>query len=135
LRELLGNRTILLMEDDPWLRDSLAQFLRDNGCRVLALEDIPSGRFALEANRFDVVICDHRLAGGDGMAYLALARSFLPDAILILLTGDRVEGVLPAAERAGVDEVIGVPFTVETMDRSFLLALTRSAGRRTSPTG
>ena len=128
LYELLRNRKTLLVENDPWIRDSLAQFLRDKGCRVLALVDIPSGHFALDTNRFDVVICDHGPQGGDGLAYLALARRVLPDAILILLTGDRAETVRPKAERAGVDEVIGKPFTVDTMERAFERALTRVAG-------
>ncbi len=126
------NRKTLLVEDDPWIRDSLAQYLRDKGCRVLALGDIPSGHFTLDANRFDVVICDHGSPGGDGLAYLALARRVLPDAILILLTGDRAEAVRPAAKRVGVDEVIGVPFTVATMERSLERALQRlnGTGRR-----
>jgi CheY-like chemotaxis protein len=69
------------------------------------------------------------------VAYLARARSALPDAILILLTGDRKETVRPEAERAGVDEVIGKPFTVETMERSIERALRRldGAGRRPPP--
>jgi DNA-binding response OmpR family regulator len=128
LYELLRNRKILLVESDPWIGDSLEQFLRDTGCRVLALGDIPSGHFTLDANRFDVVICDHGRPGGDGLTYLALARRALPDAVLILLTGDRVEDVRPAAERAGIDEVIGKPFTVDTMERAFERALTRVAG-------
>jgi len=128
LGELLMNRKTLLVEDDPWIRDSLAQFLRDKGCRVLALWDIPSGHFSLDANRFDVVICDHGPPRLDGLAYLALARRVLPDAILILLTGDRAEAVRQEAERAGVDEVIEKPFTVATMERAFERALARVAG-------
>jgi DNA-binding response OmpR family regulator len=127
LHELLRNRKTLLVESDPWIRDSLEQFLRDKGCRVLALVDIPSGHFTLDANRFDVVICDHGRPGGDGLTYLALARRALPDAVLILLTGDRAETVRPMAERAGVDEVIVKPFTVDTMERAFERALTRVA--------
>ena len=132
LYELLRNRKILLVEDDPWIRDSLVRFLSDKGCRVVAPGGVPSELFVLDANRFDVVICDHRPPRLDGLAYLALARSALPDAILILLTGDREEAVRPGAERAGVDEVIGKPFTVETIERSFERALQRlnGSGRR-----
>jgi two-component system C4-dicarboxylate transport response regulator DctD len=133
LYELLRNRKILLVEDDPWIMDSLVRFLWDKGCRVVALGGVPSGVFVLDANRFDVVICDHRPPRLDGLAYLALARRALPDAILILLTGDREETVRPEAERAGIDEVIGKPFTVETMERSIERALQRfdGAGRLT----
>jgi DNA-binding response OmpR family regulator len=132
LYELLRNRKILLVVDDPWIRDSLGQFLRDKGCRVVALEGAPSGIFVLETNRFDIVICDHGPPKLDGLAYIALARRALPDAILILLTGDRAEAVRPEAERAGVDEIIGKPFTVETMERTIERALQRinGAGRR-----
>jgi two-component system phosphate regulon response regulator OmpR len=132
LYELLGNRKILLVADDPWIRDSLGRFLLDEGCRVIALGGVPSGRIVLKMNRFDVVICDHRPPRLDGVAFLALARCALPDAILILLTGDREETVRPEAERAGVDEVIGKPFTVETMERSIERALQRldGTGRR-----
>jgi DNA-binding NtrC family response regulator len=133
LYELLGNRKILLVEDDPWIRDSLGRFLRDKGCRVLALEGVPSGLFVLEANRFDVVICDHNPPRLDGVSYLALARCALPDAILILLTGDRAEALRPEAEHAGVDEILGKPFTAETMERSIERALQHpnGNGRRT----
>ena len=137
LYELLRNRKILLVEDDPWIRDSLVRFLSDKGCRVVAPGGVPSGLFVPDANRFDVVICDHRPPWLDGVAYLALARSALPDAILILLTGDREEAVRPEAERAGVDEVIGKPFTVDTIERSFERALQRlnGSGRRVPLSG
>jgi len=58
----------------------------------------------------------------------AQVREQVPDAILILLTGDRAEAVRPEAERAGVDEVIEKPFTVATMERAFERALARVAG-------
>jgi DNA-binding response OmpR family regulator len=132
LYEHLRNLKILLVEDDPWIRDSLVRFLRDKGCHVVALGGVPTGLFVLDTNRFDVVICDHGPPRLDGLAYLALARRTLPDAILILLTGDRAEAARPEAERAGIDEVIGKPFTVESMERSFERALQHinGTGRR-----
>lgn len=119
----LKKRKILLLEIDPWIRDALAMYLGERGCFVAVLSGIPAGRFVVDGDCFDIVICDHRPPELDGVGYLAEVRLALPQAILILLTAEHPGTVLLQAGAAGIDDVIQKPFVFETMEKSFERAL------------
>ncbi len=88
-----GGRTgrILLVEDDPDVRDLLRQLLQDEGCQV---EVAPDGQRAVDkvasgAFRPDLVVADNNLpAGMTGVQAAAKLRESLPGVPVIILTGD-----------------------------------------------
>jgi two-component system, OmpR family, response regulator len=119
---------ILVVEDDPALRDSLAVALRAEDYEVETAADGTAGLACLDAFRPDLAVLDVRLpAGPDG---LALARELRArgDAPVLFLSAlgdlqDRLAGF-----EAGGDDYLTKPFsTSELLAR--LQALLRRSGR------
>lgn len=61
---------ILVVEDDPDIRDALGELLADEGYDVVAARSGDEGFTQLHAGRFDVVLSDYSLPGCTGMAML-----------------------------------------------------------------
>ena len=94
-----GPRTghILVVEDDPDLRDLLRQLLQDEGHEV---EVAPNGQSAVDkiadaSFRIDLVIADYNLPGGmTGLQVASRLRESFVDVPAIILTGDISTGTL-----------------------------------------
>ena len=50
----LRNITILLIDDDEWIRDSLCIFFESDGCHVTALETTEEGMGAIRKQAYDI---------------------------------------------------------------------------------
>ena len=102
-----GSRSgdILVVEDDPDLRELLRQLLQDEGHRVElastgqgAVDKVADGSF-----RPDLVVADYNLPGGmTGLQVAARLREGLPDTPVIILTGDISTGTLQDVTRHGL---------------------------------
>jgi len=77
---------VLLIDDEPELRESLAEFLRDAGHHAREARDGDEGLALLEAEPVDVVLCDVRLPKMDGLTLLRKARERRPAIDFILMT-------------------------------------------------
>jgi DNA-binding response OmpR family regulator len=86
-----ASRRILVVEDEPAIRQLNAQVLLGSGYQVAAAEDGVAGWKALHANHFDLLITDHnmpRLSGVELVKKVRAARMTLP---VILATGSLPE--------------------------------------------
>src|SRR5262245_22244319 len=77
---------ILLVDDEPSARITLALLLRRRGHEVHEAEGVAPATEALEAQAFDVVITDLWMPDGQGLEVLQTTRARWPDANVILLT-------------------------------------------------
>ena len=108
-------QSILVVDDDPAIRDALALLLEDEGYAVLAA---PDGLAALEAvarDSPDLVITDLYMPGLDGSGLIARLRSERPDLPII---------VVSAGIRVSPPD--GVPFFAKPFDSEHLLATVAS---------
>ncbi|SEN79245.1 Response regulator receiver domain-containing protein [Sphingomonas gellani] len=64
---MIKARTILLVEDEPSLRDELAELLITLGFRCLATDNGAAAFDVLKCERVDLLLCDVNLAGEDGL--------------------------------------------------------------------
>jgi two-component system response regulator FlrC len=104
---------LLLVEDDPSLREAL--------CATLALEDIAfeaveSAEAALEAvqeHEWSVVISDIRLPGASGLKLLAQARHLRPQLPVVLMTAYADAQTAVEALKGGARDFLMKPFTAE----------------------
>jgi signal transduction histidine kinase len=92
LKVPVAGLSVLVVDDDPVLRDSLANTLRDEGHRVTLAgggqEGIDLFRSAQQgAQPFDVVLTDLGMPYVDGRQVAAAVRAIAPDTPIILLTG------------------------------------------------
>ncbi len=85
-----GRGRLLVVEDDPGLRDLLISVLGDVGHHADAVSDGPAALRLVASIRPDLVITDYNLPGGmDGLEVLTRLRERLgPHLPVIVLTGD-----------------------------------------------
>ena len=78
--------TILLVDDEPSARGTMALLLKRRGHRVIEAADVRAATKALADSPFEVVVTDLRMPDGDGLDVLRAAKAHCPDADVILLT-------------------------------------------------
>ncbi|GAB4401882.1 MAG: two-component system response regulator PrmA [Rhodoferax sp.] len=117
---------LLIIEDDPLLRDGLVDQLRLSGHRVVAATDGEHGLQQLSLERFDALVLDLGLPDIDGLTLLQSLRRRLPALPVLILTArdgleDRIQGL-----NAGADDYLTKPFALGEL-QARLAALLRRA--------
>ena len=77
---------ILLVDDEPSARATMALLLRKRAHRVIEAADVAAATKALADTAFEVVVTDLRMPDGDGLDVLRAAKAHCPEADVILLT-------------------------------------------------
>jgi two-component system response regulator HydG len=78
--------TILVVDDEPSARTTLALILKKRGHRVSQAEGVGAAAKVLADESFDVVVTDLRMPDGDGLDVLRTVRAHAPDSAVIVLT-------------------------------------------------
>src|SRR2546427_10695954 len=76
---------ILVADDEPGVRESLAEVLRDAGYEVQAVADGDAALAALQSRDFGMIITDLRMPGADGIAVLKRAREVSPQTLVLVM--------------------------------------------------
>ena len=77
---------LLVVDDEPSARSTLALLLRKRGHRVLEAEGVAAATTRLAEEVFDLVVTDLRMPDGDGLDVLRAAKAQAPATEVILLT-------------------------------------------------
>lgn len=106
---------LLLIEDYPPLRKSVAKGLREAGFAVDATGDGNEGLWYAMGNEYDAIILDLMLPGMDGLGILKRLRSRGRQSHVLILTArdtvpDRVKGL-----NLGADDYLVKPFAFEEL--------------------
>jgi DNA-binding response OmpR family regulator len=119
---------ILVVDDDPQIRELLEEYLAENALRVSVASSGQQMSKILADEAIDLVILDLRLAGEDGMA---IARSLRDQSAIpiVMLTGVRDEADRVMGLELGADDYLTKPFSPRE-----LLARIRTVLRRTKST-
>jgi DNA-binding response OmpR family regulator len=102
--------TVLVVDDEPIVRDVVVRYLRRDGFDTLEAGDGDAARAMIEDGRPDLVVLDLMLPGIDGLALCRWIRasSDLPIIMLTALgeTADRIVGL-----ELGADDYVSKPFS------------------------
>jgi len=111
--------TVLLVEDDEFIRGNLAEVLAAQSHVVIQAGDAPAALGVLASARVDVLVADLGLPGISGAELARRARADHPALGVVFATGDRL-----AARQAGVARAVVLvkPFQPEELG----LALSRA---------
>lgn len=118
-----GAVRILVVDDEPSIREILCDFLRMEGFHV---QDAPDGRAALTVlaqHRFNLLISDLKMPEMGGLELLAEAREQYPDLVSLLMTGYGTVETALAAMKNGAFDYILKPFKVEEVVHTVKRAL------------
>ena len=108
----MTHATVLVVDDEPLIRWSLAERLKADGCDVL---QAATGAAALEqlADGIDLVLLDHRLPDTDGVTVLRKIKAFDREILVILLTANTSIEIAVDAMRHGAFHFANKPFNVD----------------------
>src|SRR5207249_2654011 len=108
---------ILIVDDELLIRETLAEFLEQEGFTVSACADAEEALALVETRSFDVALCDVHLPGMDGLELLERLLKISPTTFVLLITAfATVESAVEAFQRGAhdylmkpilLDEVLG----------------------------
>lgn len=118
--------SILVIDDEEFVRETLAEMLADLNHRVVTAD---SGRAALEkvaTDEFDVVFTDLAMPEMDGWETARAIRKRRPDIPVVLVTGYGATAQPPSGELDLVAGIIGKPFDFDQVTLTLTRVLARS---------
>ncbi len=78
---------ILIIDDEKAIRNSLGEILSDEGYEVDTAEDGPSALAKVDKERFDVIFCDIKMPGMDGIEVLEKLVADGVDSVVVMISG------------------------------------------------
>ncbi len=117
---------ILVVDDDPSVRDVIHVLLREEGYICTSVENAEAALDALRLEEYPLVICDVRMPIHDGFWLLDRLRENQPDTAVIMLTafGD-TEAAVQCLRNGAADYLLKPPKVTE-----LVRAIERALGRR-----
>jgi DNA-binding NtrC family response regulator len=105
---------VLVVDDEPLIRWSLAETLEERGYAVLEAGDGQETLKALStvAEPFDVILLDYRLPDSNDLGLLETIRTITPRTAVIMMTAFGTPEVLAGALALGAYRVVPKPFEV-----------------------
>ena len=113
---------VLLVEDEPVVREAVARILRPEGLTLDRVEDVDGALARLRKADYRVVLCDLMLPGFSGFDLLERVTGDRPQLPVILITGyATIENALSAFKKGAFD------FLPKPFDVAELLGVVRRA--------
>jgi len=101
---------VLIVDDDESLRESLALVLGAEGWEVSVAADAAQALARFDEANPDLVLCDLRMPGRDGLSLLPELSRRRPDAPVILMSAYGTEELALEAMRRGAYDYLAKPF-------------------------
>lgn len=121
--------SILIVDDEESVRDSLYNWFIEDGYRVESAENAKKALTILESDQFDIILADIKMPGMDGLEMLRRIKSIKPDSIVIVMTAFATVDTAVKALKDGAYDYITKPF-----DPDDLTHLIRNATKQISLT-
>ncbi len=104
---------ILIVEDDPKMRDALQYIMRKEGYGVDAVGEGESALEKLKTTDYELIISDLKLPGMDGMDVLRAAKKYKPYVGVIVITAYGTIDSAVVAMKSGAEDYITKPFNID----------------------
>jgi len=119
--------SILIVDDEESVRDSLYSWFTEDGYRVERAENARKALTILESDQFDIVLADIKMPGMDGLEMLRRIKAHKQDSIVIVMTAFATVDTAVKALKDGAFDYITKPF-----DPDDLTHLIRNATKQIS---
>ena len=117
---------VLVIDDEPFVRDTLGEILRQQHHQVVVANDGVSGLARFSESPFDLVMTDLAMPGMSGWQVAQAVKAVRPQVPVVLVTGWGVEVQPDEMHTHGVDRVMTKPFRFEDVQE--VVASFRGAG-------
>jgi DNA-binding NtrC family response regulator len=119
--------TVLVVEDEAYVRESLGELLRARGYHVILAGTLEHALDCLARAPVDAVLTDLKMPGGDGLELTRRIGATSPDLPVLVLTGHGTISSAVACMKAGASDYILKPADPEALE----VALERALSTRT----
>ena len=121
--------SILIVDDEESVRDSLYNWFIEDGFRVECAENAKKALTILESGEFDIILADIKMPGMDGLEMLRRIKTLRKDSIVIVMTAFATVDTAVKALKDGAYDYVTKPF-----DPDDLTHLIRNATKQISLT-
>ncbi len=133
---------ILVIDDEKSIRNTLQDILTHENYEVVLAEDGQEAIEKADQQKFDVVLCDVKMPGMDGIEVLDRFREIDPDATFVMISGHGTIDTAVEAIKKGAFDFISKPLDLNrllitirnAMDKTRLVNETRALKRKVSKT-
>ena len=105
-KKMAGMKT-LLIDDSDVVRDTLTMVYAFKNCFIRAVSNAEDGFDALEQEHFDIIICDFKLPGINGVQFFERVIELYPDSVRVLISGYGNDEIISRAIETGIQYVPG----------------------------
>ncbi len=106
---------VLIIDDEPLMRISIADALKDEGCQVKVASTGLEGVDMIRKESFEIVITDLRLPGMDGLQILQTCKEVSPKTGVIVITAHGSVETAVVAMKMGAYDYITKPFSMDEL--------------------
>jgi two-component system OmpR family response regulator/two-component system phosphate regulon response regulator OmpR len=130
-KDSIQKDTIYVTDDDPGIRELVAEYLTAQGYAVETAEDAATLDRLLEARLPDLLVLDWMMPGEDGLsiARRLRARSGFPPIIMLSARGEDIDRIIGL--EVGADDYLPKPFNPRELLARIRAVLRRQAGAAT----
>ena len=100
---------LLVVDDEPSVRDSLIKWFREAGYEVATAENASDALTRLADQSWDAALVDIKIHAADGIELQRRMREIDPELLVILMTGDAAVKTAVAALKSGVYDYVTKP--------------------------
>ncbi|MBL0169079.1 MAG: response regulator [Propionivibrio sp.] len=127
-------RTLLLVDDEPDILNSLKRLLRRSGYRILTAGSAAEGLELLALNSVQVIVSDQRMPNMSGSEFLGRVKILYPDSMRIVLSGyTEVAALTDAINRGAIYKFVTKPWNDDDLRRVIREAFVAHAHKATKP--
>jgi len=125
----MKQRTILIVDDEPEIRETLFDGLSNNGYAIFLAEDGEGALRLLDQRPFDLVVLDVKLPDRDGVQLLETIKNRSTETPVIMMSGYGTTQNAIEAMRKGAFDYLLKPFSVDLVKQRIQMALKESLVR------
>ncbi len=125
----IGERSLLLVDDDRPFLQRMSRALEQRGFDVVTAESVAEGLAALRSSAPACAVVDMRLGDGNGLDVIEALQREREDARVVVLTGYGNIATAVTAVKLGAIDYLAKPADADEV----VAALTRRAGERAEP--
>jgi DNA-binding NtrC family response regulator len=123
---------ILIVDDEPIVRDSLTKWFLEEGYRAEAAEDAAAALRKIQHARWDLLLVDLRMPGMDGLELMQHAKEINRDLAVIVITAYASVETAVRALKEGASDYITKPIDPNSLTHLVRKCLDEQQSRRES---
>lgn len=118
--------SILLIDDDQLIRDSMKIYLSCSGIHLTLCQSLREGLDALSSNHYDLLLCDQCMLYENEESILGKILSDFPEMVKVVFTDPGKVDFIPDSQREAIDVLIPKPFSADCISKALELISKRA---------